>query len=313
MNQESVMVDVIIPLYNCERTVDELVDKIASSASLANVNLHVYLVDDGSIDETWTRLKKVSMVKEIKVTALKLSRNFGQHAAILSALLESKGDYLILMDGDLQDKPEDIPRFIEKIVEDKLDVVRGVLRKEKTKSLKSFPSYLFHAMSGQSGRETSFRAISKRVKGALITEPEASELSGPVIDSLGFKQGKIEIVRGLRKFGTRYTLKKRFDLAVNFLISRSKVSAYTFLFLAGATGVLSIIYTTSLLIEVIFMNRGLPPGLNQVVLLLILQMMFLSLGIAILILLALRILTFAKKSPAFHVMEKWQNMTQGKN
>lgn len=309
MNQKRVTVDVIVPLYNCERSIDELVDRIASSASLANLNLHLYLVDDGSIDETWIRLKKVSMVKEIKVTALKFSRNFGQHAAILSALLESEGDYLILMDGDLQDRPEDIPRFIEKIVEDKLDVVRGVLSKEQTKSLKSFPSYLFHAMGGQSGRETSFRAISRRLKDALITEPEASELSGPVIDSLGFKQGEIEIVRGLRKFGTRYTLSKRFDLAINFLLSKSKISAYTFFFLAGATGVLSIIYTTSLLIEVIFLNRGLPPGLNQVVLLLILQMMFLSLGIAILILLALRILTFAKKSPAYHVMEKWQNKT----
>jgi len=301
-------IDVVVPLYNCEQMVEELILRIGNTAELSNLFVRLILVDDGSSDETWNRVTEFKGMKNLKIHATKLSRNFGQHSAILAGLLQSKSNCIILMDGDLQDKPEDIPRFVNKFLEEGLDVVTGVLASNNN-GLKSRlgASNIFHRMRGKSGRETSFRAISNRVKVALLSEPETSELSGPVIDSIGFKQGVLDIERGERVHGTRYTLGRKLDLAVNFFLVKSRKAAYLFLLLAGLTGAISLTYASTLMFQVVFLSKGLPPGLNQVVLLLTTQMMFLSLGIAILILLSLRTLKFATKTPDFHIMETWKN------
>jgi len=301
-------IDVVIPLYNCTKIVDELIMRISRIAQDSGLLINLILIDDGSSDDTWNRVTNSRENAGIIIFAMKLSRNFGQHSAILSGLLHSTRQCVILMDGDLQDKPEDIPRFVNKFLEEGLDVVTGVLASNNNGLTSRLgASNIFHRLRGKSGRETSFRAISNRVKVALLSEPETSELSGPVIDSIGFKQGVLDIERGERVHGTRYTLGRKLDLAVNFFLVKSRRAAYLFLFLAGLTGTISLIYASTLMFQVVFLSKGLPAGLNQVVLLLTTQMTFLSLGIAILILLSLRTLKFATKAPDFHIMETWKN------
>ena len=300
-------VDVVIPLYNCESSIHELVRRIENTGKIANLAIQLYLIDDGSNDKTWNKILELNQVKSIRIHALRLSRNYGQHAAILAALKESSGEIVIIMDGDLQDKPEDIPRFVSKLIMERLDVVRGVLTNADHSFNNWRLNYVFHKLRGGSGRETSFRAISQKLREALVTEPEAHEISGLIIDSLGFKQGEIEIERNPKDFGTRYTIVKRIDMALSFLITRSKALAYAFLTLAVVVGLFSLAYAGLLVMEVLLFGNGLPPGLNQIVLLLVMQMMLLTVGIAILILLCFRILKFAKNSPSFHVMERWRN------
>src|SRR5438105_15678283 len=113
------MISVVIPVYNNASTVDELARRI--DAALQPAPYEAIFVDDGSADDSLTRLKRIAGANP-SVKVISLARNFGQHPAISAGFEHAKGDVVLLMDADLQDRPEDIPLLGGKLRDD-VDIV----------------------------------------------------------------------------------------------------------------------------------------------------------------------------------------------
>lgn len=113
---------IVVPLYREEKNVLPLVDEVA--AALAGFRYELILVDDGSDDETFRRIEEAAR-KDARVVGIQLRRNFGQTAAMAAGFAESRGGYVVYMDGDLQVDPRDIPRLLDRLKRDDLDLVNG--------------------------------------------------------------------------------------------------------------------------------------------------------------------------------------------
>ena len=107
------MISIVIPLLNEEENVDHLYKRLTDSSSSWKEDYEVIFVDDGSYDDTLLFLQELCK-KDIHIKIIKLSRNFGHQAAISAGIKHSKGDAVIIMDGDLQDPPEELHRFLDK-------------------------------------------------------------------------------------------------------------------------------------------------------------------------------------------------------
>src|SRR6187551_2201272 len=99
------LLSIVIPVYHAEEIVQELFTRIDAALS-SIVDYELILVDDGSKDKSWDEIEKLC-VSHNKVKAIKLSKNFGQHYAITAGLDFCKGDWIVVMDCDLQDRPEE--------------------------------------------------------------------------------------------------------------------------------------------------------------------------------------------------------------
>jgi glycosyltransferase involved in cell wall biosynthesis len=118
---------IVVPFHNEEESVTLLYDRLKAVMEHTGEGFELVFVDDGSNDLTYRQLEEIAKV-DSRVTVLKLRRNFGQTPALVAGFDHAKGEYIIAMDGDLQDDPADIPLFLEKIAEG-YDIVSGWRRK----------------------------------------------------------------------------------------------------------------------------------------------------------------------------------------
>lgn len=116
MNSTKIEYSIVIPVFNSGKTLDELINRLLSSFSKITQNYEIILIDDCSLDNSWSVLKELRK-KNDKIKIIHLQKNFGQHNAILCGLNFAKGAYVITMDDDLQNPPEEIPKLINKINE----------------------------------------------------------------------------------------------------------------------------------------------------------------------------------------------------
>lgn len=129
------LLSIVVPLYNEEDNVSLLTQRIHES--LTGYNYEIIYVDDFSKDQT---LKVVKNLKDPKVHLLALKKNYGQSLALAAGLDYAKGEYIITMDGDLQNDPSDIPQMLTYAVSGEYDVVTGIRQKRKDSLLKKIPS-----------------------------------------------------------------------------------------------------------------------------------------------------------------------------
>ncbi len=114
---------IVVPFHNEEESVTLLYDRLKAVMEHTGESFELVLVDDGSRDGTFRQLEEIAKV-DSRVTVIKLRRNFGQTPALVAGFDHARGEYIIAMDGDLQDDPADIPLFLEKIAEG-YDIVSG--------------------------------------------------------------------------------------------------------------------------------------------------------------------------------------------
>lgn len=109
-------ISVVSPIYKGENTVRELVKRITDSLKEVSNDYEIILVDDFGPDKSWDIIEEISNSNP-NVKGVKLSRNFGQHYAITAGLDHTNGDWIVVLDCDLQDRPEEIPRLYQKVQE----------------------------------------------------------------------------------------------------------------------------------------------------------------------------------------------------
>jgi polyisoprenyl-phosphate glycosyltransferase len=164
---------IVIPVYNSAATLVELSERLDTVFEGLGRSFEIIFVDDGSKDESWARLKEVRERRPERVTAIQLMRNFGQHNALMCGFRHTRGEFVITMDDDLQNPPEEIPKLIRAIEEEGLDLVYGGYGEKKHKPWRNLGSAVvrgFYRIVFQSSVNlTSFRIIRRQLLESIFT------------------------------------------------------------------------------------------------------------------------------------------------
>ena len=220
-------ISIVIPVYNEEFLIGELVKRVKSSLKSITEEFEIILIDDGSSDGTWGKIIQESS-QDQRTKGIKFSRNFGHHYAITAGLNDSAGEWVVVMDGDLQDRPEVIPELHRKAIEG-FDIV-FVSRKNRPESIfyrtaQRLFYILLNLLSGLKfdSSQANFSIINRKVVDATKTFSEYSRFYVSTINWLGFKRGSISADHGTRFIGVpSYTFKKRIKLALDIILSFSE-------------------------------------------------------------------------------------------
>ena len=217
---------IVSPVYRGEQMVAELVHRIVESIGPITDDYEIILVNDTSPDNSWAEIMKQCRCNS-RVKGINLSRNFGQHYAITAGLHYATGEWVVVMDCDLQDRPEEIPNLYNKAKEG-YDIVyaRRAVRKDGT--LKKCTSALFYrvfrCLSGiQSDKAVAnFGIYHRRVIEEFNKMPEQSRFFPSQVKYLGFKDAAIDVEHNERSEGkSSYSLLKRFKLGFDVIVSNS--------------------------------------------------------------------------------------------
>ena len=217
---------IVSPVYRAEKIVPMLVQRIVESVQQITDDYEIILVEDGSKDDSWAAIAAVA-AQNPKVVGVKLSRNFGQHHAITAGLDCAKGEWIVVMDCDLQDQPEEIPRFYAKAQEG-YDVVLGRRHQRKDTFLKRLSSKFFYKTLGWlAGMEydstvANFGIYNRKVIDSVVAMRESIRNFVLMVQWVGFRQTKIDITHASRFEGeTSYTFWQLVNLALNIALSYS--------------------------------------------------------------------------------------------
>jgi dolichol-phosphate mannosyltransferase len=194
----------------------------------AEIHFELVLVDDGSKDGSFEEIRRLSKSHSV-IRGLRLSRNFGHQAAVLIGLQNSRGDYIGIIDDDMQDPPDILPDFFSRLYE-QADVVYGIRRKRKENFIKKLLYASFYRILGMlSDIEIpldagDFCVMKRSVVDAMLQFQEANPFLRGIRAWVGFKQIGIEYQRDARIKGTSgYTVMKYFRLAIAGILSFSYI------------------------------------------------------------------------------------------
>lgn len=220
------MISIVIPLYNTKDCVGQLYIRLCTILKSANVPLEFIFVDDSSPQQDYEVVQEIAK-KDSRVKLIKLSRNFGQQAAISCGLKHSKGDWVIIMDADLQDRPEEIPRLYKKALEG-YDIVFTKVGHRRDAFLKRFFSNVFHTMfaylTGTPGNHgiRNYGIYSRKVVSAFLSLDEQFRGFALLVRWLGFKSTVIEVQHDRREIGkSSYNFAKGLNLAIDSFLTFS--------------------------------------------------------------------------------------------
>jgi dolichol-phosphate mannosyltransferase len=217
---------IVSPVYQAEKIVDKLVSEIILNVEKITPDFEIILVEDGSRDNSWAKIAE-NCGKDRRVKGIKLSRNFGQHHAITAGLDHCQGEWVVVMDCDLQDQPSEIYKLLEKANEG-FDIVyaRRVRRKDTfTKKATSWLFYkIFSWLSGvkQDGTIANFGIYNQKVIREVNKIREPMRAFSPMVRWVGFKNTAIDVNHGSRFEGeSSYNWKRLIDLALNIATAYS--------------------------------------------------------------------------------------------
>jgi polyisoprenyl-phosphate glycosyltransferase len=215
------MISIVIPIFNEQEILEQLYDRLESAAPLWKEEYEILLVDDGSSDNSLEIMRSFSK-KNPHYRIIKLSRNFGHQPAISAGIKNAKGDAVIIMDGDLQDPPEELPRFLDKWREG-YHVVYAIRTKRKEGLLKRIAYKAFYRLLARVSDidipidSGDFCVMDRKVVDALnIQMPEKIRFVRGLRAFAGFKQIGVTYERAKRAGGeVKFTFRKLVKLAID--------------------------------------------------------------------------------------------------
>lgn len=274
MKKRKKIISIVIPVFNEEDVIPELVKRIRTYIeSSKNYEFEIIFVENGSIDRSFDLLKKhTHNIKSFKI--LQLSKNFGADGGIVAGIHYATGDACVIMMADLQEPIEMVDIFIKKW-EQGFEIVYGIVKKRTASSIRNFSSKLFYKLINLLTKNmfpenaSDFRLIDKKVYEAIKNMPEQNKYLRGLIMWTGYKHIGIPFDREKRFAG-----KSKADLKTVLLVAMNGIFSFSYLplrlvstigiFLTITSFILMIIYI------VIFIIRGREaPGIATVILLLL--------------------------------------------
>lgn len=303
------MISLVIPIFNEEELIDQLFARTMSSLKSIPDDFEIICIDDGSTDNSLAKLIRCHE-EDQRFKVISLSRNFGHQAALLAGLHHAKGEYIAMIDGDLQDPPELIGEFYKKINEG-YQVVYAVRKKRKEGPIKRIAYWLFYRIMGTISKvriafdSGDFSMITREVLDQILRVSEQSLFLRGSRSWVGFKQTGIEYEREKRAAGTpKYNFKMLFNLAYNGIFSFSDFPIKFLWKLGFVTALLSAIYILIIFIKKIFFG-AVPEGFTTLILAIIFFSGIQLICIGILGEYIVRIYDETRKKPHFIVKEKY--------
>lgn len=218
---------IVSPVYRAENILEELVNQISLNIEKITSNYEIILVDDASPDDSWKKIEQISELNS-HVTGYRLSRNFGQHYAITAGLSKAKGDWIIVMDCDLQDRPEEFENLYTCIKTQNLDLALASRVNRQDSFLKRLSSKVFYAIlsyltgTKQDSTIANFGIYSKKVIDSILTMGDKIRYFPSMINWVGFKSAKIPVAHSKRTEGnSNYSFKKLFNLGLDIILAFS--------------------------------------------------------------------------------------------
>lgn len=263
-------VSVAVPLHNEETVLPELMRRVGSVLqSLPGGPHEVVFVDDGSTDRTLEVLRDIA-VRDARVVAVVLSRNFGHQAALTAALDHVTGDVTVVMDGDLQDQPEAIPQFLE-LFQSGYDVVYAKRVRRKEPWWLRFSYYVFYRLLARLSDTQlptdagDFGLLSRRVVDELRRLPEHHRYLRGLRSWVGFKQVGIEVERSARHSGrSKYNLSRLLKLAADAVFAFSIVPLRLAAIVGLMAVVCSVLFAMYSVIAKVFLDQS-PVGFTALI------------------------------------------------
>jgi len=308
MDKKSTKISVVVPVYGCQVCLYELYTRLKETMEKITTDFEIIMVNDASPDEAWKSIIDLAH-KDTRVRGINLSRNFGQHYAITAGLDHCKGDWVVIMDCDLQDQPEEINNLYNKAIEG-FDIVYAQRIQRKDKWLKRTCSRMFYAIFGyltntrQDPSIANFGIYSNNVIDSIKSMHDYHRFFPTMVRWVGFKHTKISVSHAVRVEGnSAYSFRKLLSLAADNILSFSDKPLrliVKFGFLISCLAIVFAIYNLILYFD----HKMLVPGYTS----LIISVWFLS-GLMILVLGVVGLYigkTFdkVKGRPGYIVMEK---------
>lgn len=222
MNQ--VDYSIVIPVYNSETTLEELFTRIKLVFDGLNNSFEVIFVEDCGSDNSWQIIELLKETYPHLIVAIKMSRNFGQHNALMCGFNFARGNYIITIDDDLQNPPEEIPKLIHQLNETGAELVYGVYEKKNHHGFRNFSSGIVQSVVRfvfkTSGDITSFRLLTSNLCKKIIKHHQNFVYLEGLLHWHTQYISRVTVLHHERKEGkSGYTLKKLLHLATNLLFN----------------------------------------------------------------------------------------------
>jgi len=220
-----VVLSVVVPVYGCADCLTALHARLTASVTQITDRYEFVFVDDRSLDDGWSVLQRLAAQDE-HVRAFRLSRNFGQDAAITAGLHQAAGDWAVVMDCDLQEAPEDIPRLWAAAREG-YDIVRTTRRGWRHSAFRRWTSRAYRRLTMETDVRPDYSnlsLLSRRVIDAFLRLHDRDREYMIALDWLGFDSTQVEIEHHERHAGeSGYTLRRLIRVALDGMFFRSTV------------------------------------------------------------------------------------------
>jgi glycosyltransferase involved in cell wall biosynthesis len=221
-------VSVVVPVYNSEKTLPELAERLSNTLSSLGYPFEIILVNDGSMDRSWEVITDI-IRERINILGLNLMRNYSQHNALLVGILKAKYEIIVTIDDDLQNPPEEIPRLILKLDEG-YDIVFGTPALRRHKGWRNLSSRLLKTvlkvvLGAEMGKQSSaFRAFRSILRRGFDNFTDAQLSIDVLLSWSASRVANVPVGHYERKVGrSGYTFRKLFALAFNMLTGYSTI------------------------------------------------------------------------------------------
>ncbi|MDH4199237.1 MAG: glycosyltransferase family 2 protein [Spirochaetia bacterium] len=219
-------ISVVIPVYKAEGCLEELYNRLVASLEKISPDFEIILVEDCGGDRSWQIIVDLAS-SDNRIRGIQFSRNFGQHYGITAGLDHCNGDWVVVMDCDLQDRPEEIPRLYAKAQEG-FDIVLARRGIRQDPILKRITSWMFYKVFSYladikyDSASGNFRIMSRKVVESFCRMGEQLRFFGGLVQWLGFPSASIEVEHAVRFEGkSTYTIRKLWKLASETIIAYS--------------------------------------------------------------------------------------------
>ena len=220
------VISVAVPVYKAEHCLGELYRRLVASIETISPDFEIILVEDCGGDNSWQVIEQLA-ANDSRVRGIQFSRNFGQHYGITAGLDQCHGDWVVVMDCDLQDRPEEIPRLYAKAQEG-YDIVLARRIARQDPPVKRISSWLFYKLFSYlaeieyDGASGNFRIMSRKVVANYRRMGEQLRFFGGLVQWLGFPTTSIAVEHAERFEGnSTYTVAKLWKLATETIIAYS--------------------------------------------------------------------------------------------
>lgn len=250
MKKNKIEYSVVIPIYNSEKTLSELIRRLHKTFTSISARYEVVLVDDGSQDKSWEILEKLHK-KDKKIKAIQMMRNFGQHTTLMCGFKFIKGDYIITMDDDLQHPPEEIPKLIKAIKSNpEVDFVIGRAKEKKHSFIQNLGSNFINALYKKTFsipkdiRSGPFRIIRKEIVEKIIKNKSKNPSVSAILFSISKKAANVPFKHKKRHYGkSGYDFSKQIALFYNSVLKYTEIPIKIVSFIGLGSSVLGIIFS----------------------------------------------------------------------